>query len=180
LEVIKEAGFPCRIDSKKLPCHQKFNNGAIYANNQDEDDESSPIEWKNGMKNFQSFFNELSDMRSKSLQMTIEVLEYRKQLEMKLRWTKDAIPKHLTKMEELRTKESFIELHKMEVDANQNFEIKSACLQESQSARRPPNGHELRKLRNNLPLSMRSRFTNGLVSSILFGANSWRSLWVSG
>ncbi|EFX78114.1 hypothetical protein DAPPUDRAFT_53485 [Daphnia pulex] len=124
LEAIKEAELPCRMDSKKLPYHQKFNNGAIYVNNQDEEDESSPIEWKNGMKNFKSFFNELSDMRTKSLQMTIEVLEYRKQLEMKLRWTKDAIPKHLTKMEELRTKESFIELHKMEVDANQNFEIR--------------------------------------------------------
>ncbi|XP_046457495.1 uncharacterized protein LOC124204467 [Daphnia pulex] len=124
LDAIKEAKLPCQTDSKGLPCYQKFNNGAIYVNNQDEEDESSPIEWKNGMKNFKSFFNELSDMRTKSLQMTIEVLEYRKQLEMKLRWTKDAIPKHLTKMEELKTKESFIELHKMEVDANQNFEIR--------------------------------------------------------
>jgi hypothetical protein len=124
LEAIKEAGLPCRMDSKGLPCHQKFNNGAIYTNNRDEEDESSPIEWKSGMKNFKSFFNELSDMRTKSLQMTIEVLEYRKQLEMKLKWMQDVIPQHLTKMEELKTKESFIELHKMEVDANQNFEIR--------------------------------------------------------
>jgi hypothetical protein len=124
LDAIKAANLPCRMDSNGLPCYQKFNNGSIYVNNKDEEDESSPIEWKNGMKNFKSFFNELSDMRTKSLQMTVEVLEYRKQVEMKLKFIKDKIPQHLTKMEELRKKESFIELHKKEVDANQNFEIR--------------------------------------------------------
>jgi hypothetical protein len=124
LDAIKEAGLPCRIDSKGLPCHQKFNNGVLYVDNQDEEDDMSPSLWKNGMKNFKTFFDELLHMPTTSLQMTKEVLEYRKKLEMKLKWMQDVIPKHLTKMEELRTKESFIELHKMEVDANQNFEIR--------------------------------------------------------
>jgi hypothetical protein len=61
LDAIKEAELPCRKDRNGLPCHQKFNNGAIYSNNQD-DDEYAPIEWKNGMKNFKLFFEELSDM----------------------------------------------------------------------------------------------------------------------
>jgi hypothetical protein len=63
-------------------------------------------------------------MPTKSLQMTKQVTEYRKQLEMKLQWIMSAIPSHLTRMEELREKEKFIELHKSEVDANRNFEIK--------------------------------------------------------
>jgi hypothetical protein len=124
LDAINEAQLPCRKDRNGLPCHQKFNNGAIYSNNQDDDDDYSPIEWKNGMKNFKLFFEELSYMPTKSLQMTIEVLESRKQLEIKLKWMQNAIPRHLTKMEELRTKEALIERHKVEVDANQNFEIK--------------------------------------------------------
>ena len=56
--------------------------------------------------------------------MTEGFLKNRHQLEMKLKWMQDVIPQHLTQMEELLKKEAFIELHKMEVDANQNFEIK--------------------------------------------------------
>jgi hypothetical protein len=51
--LIIEAQLSCLKDPKGLPFYQKFNNGAIYVNNQeDEDDEMSPIQWKNGMKNF--------------------------------------------------------------------------------------------------------------------------------
>jgi hypothetical protein len=124
LDAINEAQLPCRKDRNGLPCHQKFNNGAIYSNNKDEDDDYSLIEWKSGMKNFKLFFDELFDMPTKSLQMTLEVLENRKQLEIKLKWMQRTIPRHLTKMEELQTKEALIERHKVEVDANQHFEIK--------------------------------------------------------
>ncbi len=55
--------------------------------------------------------------------MTEGFLKNRHQLEMKLKWMQDVIPQHLTQMEELLKKEAFIELHKMEVDANQNFEV---------------------------------------------------------
>lgn len=91
LEAIKEAQFPCRKDLKGSPCHQKFNNGAIYVNNKDDDDEMSPIEWKNAMKNFKLFFDELLDMPTKSLQMTKDDLRDRKQVEIKLEWMQDAI-----------------------------------------------------------------------------------------
>ena len=64
LEAILAADLPCRLDSKGLPCHQKFNNGAIYVNNQDdEEDEMSPIQWKNGMKNFELFFKEMEERK---------------------------------------------------------------------------------------------------------------------
>jgi hypothetical protein len=124
LEAIKEAELPCRMDSKGLPCHQKFNNGAIYTNNQDEDDSMSPIEWKNGMTNFKSFFVGLSEMSITSLQLTKEVLANRRQLEMKLKWMQDGIPQHLTQMEDLRKKEEIVRMHNVAIDANQNFEIK--------------------------------------------------------
>jgi len=124
LEAILAAELPCRLDSKGLPCYQKFNNGTIYVNNQDEEDEMSPIEWKNGMKNFKSFFDELSEMPTKSLQMTKEVLGNRKEMELKLQSMQGAIKKQLSQMEELRKKKTIIELNQAEIDANKNFEIK--------------------------------------------------------
>nr|CAH0106885.1 unnamed protein product [Daphnia galeata] len=123
LEAIKEANIPCQTDSKGSPCYQKFNNGAIYVSNQDTDDDYSPIEWRNGMKNFNLFFNELSDMPTKSLQMTIEVLEIRKYFKMKLKWLQGAIPNHLIKLEELRKKEGLVAVHSAKVNAYQHFEI---------------------------------------------------------
>jgi hypothetical protein len=111
LEAIKEAQLPCQKDPKGLPFYQKFNNGAIYVSNQDdEDDEMSPIQWKNGMKNFKLFFDELSEMPTKSLQMPTEVLEDRKYFKMKVKRLQGAILERLTLMEELRKKQ--VEMHK--------------------------------------------------------------------
>jgi hypothetical protein len=64
LTAIKEAKLPCKTDKKGSPCHQKFNNGTIYANNQDDEDNMSPIKWKNGMKNFKLFFEEMDKMKT--------------------------------------------------------------------------------------------------------------------
>ncbi len=124
LEAITADELPCRMDSDGSPCYQKFNNGAIYSNNQDDEDSISPNLWKDGMKNFKLFFDELSEMPTKSLQMTQEVLGNRKQMELKLQWMQDGIAEHLNQMEELRKKEALIELHKVEINANKNFEIK--------------------------------------------------------
>jgi hypothetical protein len=129
LDAIKEAKIPCRMDLDGWPCHQKFNNDAIFprclpVDGEDEDDDEDDRDWKRGTRNFQLFFGQLADMPTKSLQMTKQVTEYRKQLEMKLQWIMSAIPSHLTRMEELQEKEKFIELHRTEVDANRNFEIK--------------------------------------------------------
>ena len=111
LEAIKEAQLPCQKDPKGSPFYQKFNNGAIYVNNQDdEEDEMSPIQWKNGMKNFKLFFDELSEMPTKSLQMPTEVLERRQHLKMKLKRMQGAIAERLTLIEELRKKQ--VEMHK--------------------------------------------------------------------
>jgi hypothetical protein len=55
--------------------------------------------------------------------MTIEVLESRKQLEIKLKWMQDAIPQHLTKMEELRAEEALIDKYREKAKSNRNFEM---------------------------------------------------------
>jgi hypothetical protein len=116
--------IPCRLDSNGLPCYQKFNNGVIYVNNQDDEDEISPNLWKDGIENYKLFFDELSEMPTTSLQMTQDVLENRKQMELKLQWMQTAIKIQLSQKEELRKKEALIELYNAEINANQNFEIK--------------------------------------------------------
>lgn len=125
LEAIKEAGLPCRMDSKGLPCHQKFNNGAIYIQPMDdENDDMSRIEWMSGMNNFNMFFAEMNEMPTKSLQMTNEVIEHRKQLEIYRDFMLGGINNQLIKMEELRTTKQLVALNKDKVNANQNFEMK--------------------------------------------------------
>nr|CAH0106882.1 unnamed protein product [Daphnia galeata] len=123
LEAIKEAKLPCKKDMKGSPCYKSFNNGAIYKSNNSANSKRFRIDWEEGMANFDSFFEELTIMEPQSLQMTQEVLHDRKQLQVKLEWIQKAIPKHLMKMEELRKKETLIQVHKAKVDANQNFEI---------------------------------------------------------
>jgi hypothetical protein len=75
------------------------------------------------MDGFESFFKELSNMSTKSLQMTKEVLEMRKRLEMQLELMWGSIDEQLAKIEELRNTEIVIAQNKEKIDNNQNFEI---------------------------------------------------------
>jgi hypothetical protein len=121
LDAIKEAKLPCLTDSNGTPCHQNFNNGSIYKSQQSEG--MSQSQWENGMMNFASFFQELSDMPTKSLNMTKQVLETRKYLETKLQFMQRNIKSKTMKMTELRQTEQMIALHKDQMDANMSFEI---------------------------------------------------------
>ena len=60
------------------------------------------MDWEDGMENFDSFFQELTNMEPQSLQMTQQVLHDRKELQVKLEWIQNAIPNYLMTMEELR------------------------------------------------------------------------------
>ncbi len=123
LAAIKEAKLPCRM-ANGIPCHQSFNNGAVYISNKSSDDRLSPIEFEQGMKNFKSFFTDLSKMPVKSLKMTQEVLISRESLQITIAGLESTIQVHLHKMEELRKIEEEITRHKDQVDANKDFEIK--------------------------------------------------------
>ncbi|XP_057368813.2 uncharacterized protein LOC130689888 [Daphnia carinata] len=123
LAAIKEAKLPCQMDSNNKPCHQKFNNGVVYASNQIPDDDMSPIEWRKAMQNFQSFFAELSNMPIKSLQLTKEVLNCRESLQIAIKGLETTIQAHLMKIEELWKTEKIITLNKDHVNANKDFKI---------------------------------------------------------
>jgi hypothetical protein len=124
LEAIKEAKLPCLMDSSGLPCHQSFNNCAVYKSKTSANTKRLRYHWEDGIENFKTFFDEISDMPTKSLQMTKEVLDLKKHLEIQLDFMHRDINKQLMKMEELRKTEEIIALNRDKVDANKNFEVK--------------------------------------------------------
>jgi hypothetical protein len=83
----------------------------------------SRIEWKNGMKNFNLFFDELPNMPTKSLQMTPEVLKTRRCLEIQLNHGLKGINSKLFKAEHLRKVEEIIVQNKDTFDTNSDIEI---------------------------------------------------------
>ena len=117
------------MDANGSPCHHKFNNGAIYDYNKtDDEDEMSRIEWKNGMKNFNLFFDELPNMPTKSLQMTQEVLKTRRCLEIQLNHGLKGINSKLFKAEHLRKVEKIIAQNKDTFDTNGDKKIEIPVL----------------------------------------------------
>lgn len=124
LGAIKEAKLPCQMNSNKMPCHQSFNNAAIYISEASaKDNPLLSFQWDVGMKNFKSFFDELNNMPTKSLQMTKEVLQIRKCLEIHLDFMQRGIEQQLMKMEELSKTEKIIALNKDQIDNNKCFEM---------------------------------------------------------
>jgi hypothetical protein len=124
LAAIKEAQLPCQMDSKGSPCHHNFNNDGVYTNpsSATRTHDSISYHWNISMENFESFFNELSGMKTTSLRMTKQVVEMRKCLEIHLEFMWDGIDQQLAKMEELRKTEEIIDQSKEKIDSNQDFE----------------------------------------------------------
>nr|CAH0113073.1 unnamed protein product [Daphnia galeata] len=123
LAAIKEAQLPCQMDSSGSPCHHNFNNDGVYTKPSINNDFMLSGKWKMSMENFESFFHELSGIKTTSLQMTTQVLEMRKCLEVQLEFMWDGIDQQLAKMEDLRKTEEIIDQNKEKINNNQNFEI---------------------------------------------------------
>ncbi|CAL8316850.1 unnamed protein product [Gadus morhua 'NCC'] len=171
LEAINAAKIPCPKTHKDLPVHHKFNNSALFAENKsfsdraDQDSKSSkyPEEkkmdvnnfdamfWAMGASSMETFFTALGQMTTKSLQLTKEVLEERKQLEVSVegiqpqKYKFDYVKeKQVTTIQELKEKyekateakmtvQQLIEIQKEEVAHLQDeiillMDASSACL----------------------------------------------------
>nr|XP_009669300.1 PREDICTED: uncharacterized protein LOC104141623 [Struthio camelus australis] len=125
LEAIKTAEVPCAKDAKGNPVHFKFNNSSLFAHNAGADDSSSDFDamfWKMGAISMQKFFQFLSTVESRSLTLTKEVLQERKELEVAVEGLQPQIKAALTKLEELKKTQETLEHHKDEMEANKNFE----------------------------------------------------------
>lgn len=123
LDAIKEAKITKQLDKNGQPHHHRFNNSGFFASNQAEDENNGfgQMFWKLGMKNFESFFSVLSNMATRSLTLTKEVLEERKHINVTIEGLTTKIQRQLTKMEELRKTKQMIENHSDQIKANKDF-----------------------------------------------------------
>nr|XP_055045989.1 uncharacterized protein si:ch73-170d6.2 [Misgurnus anguillicaudatus] len=131
LEAIKVSQVPCATDESEEPLHFKFNNSALFIDNNKtvdaEDDEPDfgnfdQMFWKLGMFSLKKFFKSLKQMKTKSLTLTQEVLKERQQLEVLVEGLQPQINAGLTKLEEIKKTNAALEQHKAEMDSNKDFE----------------------------------------------------------
>ena len=127
LTAIKEAGLPCSTDDADgMPLHHKFNNSGFFCSSRETGatvDKFNQFFWKMGMENFAQFFNKLATMKTKSLSLTKQVLEERKQLEATVDGLQPLIKTGLAKMEEMRKTELMIRNSEDQIEANKNVEF---------------------------------------------------------
>ncbi|KAL1276468.1 hypothetical protein QQF64_036091 [Cirrhinus molitorella] len=130
LEAIKVSEVPCATTESGDPLHFKFNNSAMFANNnKSTEDEGTDCDqnfdqmfWKLGFSSMRKFFTSLGTMETKSLSLTKEVLKERQQLEVLVESLQPQINVGLTKLNEIRKTKSALGQHKAEMEANKDFE----------------------------------------------------------
>uniref|UniRef100_A0A8C5MGG8 Fibronectin type-III domain-containing protein n=1 Tax=Leptobrachium leishanense TaxID=445787 RepID=A0A8C5MGG8_9ANUR len=123
LEAIKTADIPCPRDSNGDPIHFKFNNSAVFANNESSNVSFSEMFWTMGAQSMKTFFTSLNTTQSKSLKLTKEVLQERKRLQVNLQALQPQIKAGLVKLDEIRKTEASLKQNQDLMKANKNFEF---------------------------------------------------------
>ncbi|KAM4687836.1 uncharacterized protein O3C94_006293 [Discoglossus pictus] len=134
LEALLAADVPCAKDERGVPVHFKFNNATLYLNNTNGDGEDialfNSMFWKMGMKSTQSFFTTLTELKTRTLTLTKEVLKERRVLEVTLQGIIPKIEEQLLKLHELE------KLQEAEESEEVAEEAKSLITRASESHRR--------------------------------------------
>ena len=91
----------------KKPYYYKFNNSAIFTDNVENDDEDEDFEmikmfWKLGMDNYEKFLDRIKLMNPKSLRLTKEVVQKRKQLETTIIGLHNRVTYALSKIDNIK------------------------------------------------------------------------------
>ncbi|XP_053553203.1 uncharacterized protein LOC128644712, partial [Bombina bombina] len=123
LEAIKTADIPYSQDSNGDPVHFKFNNSALFANNQTSNMSFNQMFWDMGTHSMKTFFKSLNQMTTKSLKLTKEVLNERKELEVTLQALHPQIKAGLVKLDEVRKIKVALQQNRDLMEANKNFEF---------------------------------------------------------
>uniref|UniRef100_A0A8C4ZT70 AIG1-type G domain-containing protein n=1 Tax=Gadus morhua TaxID=8049 RepID=A0A8C4ZT70_GADMO len=123
LEAINAAKIPCPKTDKDLPVHHKFNNSALFAENKSFSDRFDAMFWAMGASSMETFFISLGHMTTKSLQLTKEVLNERKQLEAAVEGIQPQVRAGLAKLEQIRSTKQQIEKYNADIAFNENFQF---------------------------------------------------------
>lgn len=111
-----------KLSKDKTNLFLKFNNSAIFATNKDIFNE---MFWKLGMENFENFIKKLKSLNPKSLTLTNEVLNKRKQLNATVEGLIPQLNLGLSKLESIRQQLEKIEEERIKINGSKNFIIYS-------------------------------------------------------
>uniref|UniRef100_A0A8C4TAG1 Uncharacterized LOC114641185 n=1 Tax=Erpetoichthys calabaricus TaxID=27687 RepID=A0A8C4TAG1_ERPCA len=113
LNAITESNIPFPKDEKESPLFFKFNNSALYANNDEtnssDDQMFDKMFWDMGANNMEGFFKALEKMDDESLETVVEVL-------------RPKISTALSKREEIRQTRDISDKHITDIESNKDFE----------------------------------------------------------
>ncbi|XP_034006744.1 uncharacterized protein LOC117498712 [Trematomus bernacchii] len=133
LEAIKASGVPCPKTKDGLPVHFKFNNSALFAQNQSSaaadlsgeevDGGFEKMFWQMGAQSMKTFFAASDKLTTKSLTMTKEVLRERKQLQISIENVQKQVKVGLAQLETINGTTEQLKLHEAEISRNEQFEI---------------------------------------------------------
>lgn len=111
------------LEGAKVPFQRsfKFNNSALFADNQCKKEDFGSMFWKMGIDSFHYFFNELKKLEPKSLSLTTEVLKIRQSLEATIQGLQPQITEGMHQLDTIRQEKHILENHKADIDARRNF-----------------------------------------------------------
>ena len=133
LKALQEAKIPCKGKGFK------FNNSALFADkyvcdskslgDSDEDDVKdtedadtiNSLNFEQGMRSFERFFNFFKKAEQRTLQQTKEVFEERKRLEHLIEQLRREIVIAMGKLSELQQEEKILSQHEADIEANKDF-----------------------------------------------------------
>ena len=107
-----------------IPCSDaiyKFNNSALFAPNDDDEDNFDRMFWKMGYVSFKKFFSQFEKATSASLQLTREVLSERDQLQTILKGLEPQINEGLAQLDVMRQEKLILRWWEAEIEHNKEF-----------------------------------------------------------
>ena len=113
LEAARTAGVPFQH-------FFKFNNSALFASNQ-ANDEFDKMFWKMGRKSFQDFFHHFLKAKTRSLQQSREVLKERECLETAMKGLQPQIQAGLATIDELKQESGILKEHEADIITSKDF-----------------------------------------------------------
>ncbi|XP_042609720.1 uncharacterized protein LOC109093493 [Cyprinus carpio] len=126
LTAVEEAKIKCAVNDKKQPVCFLFDN--CQSETADEDDDQEEYEmtqeqsWNRSFKGMGQFLDFIREIQPKSLKMTQDVLQNRKQLEANINNLQSRVELTELKQSQLKQTQKALEENKKNVENNKNFE----------------------------------------------------------
>ncbi|XP_056119615.1 uncharacterized protein LOC130096936 [Rhinichthys klamathensis goyatoka] len=128
LTAVKEAKIKCAVNDKNQPVFFLFNNRQSDTDDEEDDDDGEYYEqrlkqsWDLSFKGMTQLFKFLDNIKPKSLNMTQDVLQQRKQLEANISNLQSRVLMTELKQKELKQSQEALKQNKQDVEDNKDFE----------------------------------------------------------